>query len=100
MGVPPIEQTRAALLSAWYEHDIAAETSLEEERKLGRRAHPTPRGRLGDTARALEVAFGDHAVHFGLGTTPFRDLCASYRRARFTREQALTALEAGILATR
>lgn len=100
MGVPPIEQTRLELLDAWYEHDTAAATSLEEERRLGRRAHPTPRGRLGDTARSLEVAFGNHAVHFGLGTMPFRDLCAAYRRAHFTREQALRALEAGILATR
>lgn len=76
MGVPPIEQTRRDLLTAWRGWDDNP-------------AHP-------GAAAKVEVAFGNHATHFGLRTTPFRSICSAYRHARFTREQTLDAIENGL----
>lgn len=75
MGVPPIDQTRTELLAAWREWDD----------------HPA-----NDTyAARAEIAFGNHAAHFGMRTTPFRHVCAAWRHVGYNRPRAVAAAEAG-----
>lgn len=76
MGVPPIDETRPTLLTAWKAWDNAP-------------SHP-------HEAAQAEIAFGNHATHLNLRTTQLRDLAQAWRRAGYTREQSLTAIEAGI----
>lgn len=75
MNLPTIEHTRADLANAWRAWDNAP-------------GHP-------DKASAAEVAFGNHAAHFGLRGGQFRDIASAYRRSHFTREQCIAAIEAG-----
>lgn len=75
MGLPNMEQTRQDLFDAWRAWDHA----------------PSNRDRVHD----LELAYGNHAAHFGMQGLHFRDVCIAWRRAKMTREQAVTATENG-----
>lgn len=71
----PIMETRADLLALWAQWDA------------------TPGNR--DAADAVSIAFGAHSSQFGFQANVFRDVCNCWRRAGYTREQALAATEAG-----
>ncbi len=91
MTLAPVADTRAELLRVWRDWDDACEALAGPQR-----VDHGYRGANMAIAAKAEVAFGNHGAHFGLRTTPFRDVLMAWRRAGFTREQALTATELGL----
>lgn len=95
-ALPALGITRLELLGAWRAWDEASSETANTRAHL---YHPAA-GRLEVPARKLELAFGNHAANLGLRVTPFRDICDAWRRAGYTRDQALEALEVGLKAIR
>lgn len=86
---PPTADLRVTFLRAWAEWDDASS-------RVAASRHRSTARTLEREADKMETAAGNYAATLGLRTPAFRDLCASWRRAGFSRVEALRAVEVAV----
>lgn len=83
---------RTRLMRAWKTFDRVAKTLGEQRRKVSQFT-------LQEEANALTAATRDYGAEIGMTQVALMDVLQAWRRAGFSHDQALDALDAG-LATR